>query len=70
MQASPTLYARGPYRVAAHPAAEADGRYLVIDTAGTWLHEAPGFDDACRWVDARVATLDATSPVRARTPAR
>jgi hypothetical protein len=65
MHASPALYAKGPYRVVAHVADAPDRRFLVIDTAGTWLREDASFTAACEWVDLRVAALDAARPARA-----
>ncbi|HEY4581264.1 MAG TPA: hypothetical protein VIG88_00110 [Lysobacter sp.] len=53
MLSSPVLYARGPYRVIANDP-DAPGRmYVVVDTAGAWLREEPGFDAARAWVDHR-----------------
>jgi hypothetical protein len=67
MLASPALYARGPYRVVAHAADEPGRRFLVIDTAGTWLREEESLPVACDWVDARIAALDAGAPARVRS---
>ena len=55
MHASPALYARGPYRVVANNHVETDRPYVVLDTAGAWLHEAVTLDAACDWVDRRIA---------------
>lgn len=54
------LYARGPYRVV-----ELDDRprpFIVVDTAGAWLHEDPSLEGARTWVDQRIA-LDQAPPV-------
>jgi hypothetical protein len=70
MHANPALYAKGPYRVVAHVDDEPDRRFLVIDTAGTWLREEASFASACEWVDLRVAGLEAAHPARTRMPSR
>ena len=70
MHANPALYAKGPYRVVAHTGNTPDGCFLVIDTAGTWLREEASFANACEWVDLRVASLEAASPLRVSTPRR
>lgn len=58
MHASPALYVRGPYRVVAHTQVDTDRPYVVLDTAGAWLHEAVTLEAACDWVDRRMTERD------------
>ncbi|MGY3266660.1 MULTISPECIES: hypothetical protein [unclassified Lysobacter] len=68
MHTPPVLYARGPYRVIANVQGADDRSYVVVDTAGTWLHEDIALEAACDWVDLRMAELD--QPVQALRPRR
>ncbi|AXK72983.1 hypothetical protein DWG18_12300 [Lysobacter sp. TY2-98] len=55
MHASTALYVRGPYRVVANAQVDTDRPYVVLDTAGAWLHESVTLDDARDWVDRRIS---------------
>ncbi len=65
------LYARGPYRVVDLRDDDRPRPYVVVDTAGAWLHENASFDGAREWVDRRdalrLAAPTAVAP-RARGP--
>lgn len=57
------LYARGPYRVVDLRDDDRPRPYVVVDTAGAWLHEDASFDGARDWVDRRdVQRLAAPAP--------
>lgn len=61
------LYARGPYRVV-----QVDDRprpFVVVDTAGTWLHEDVALEAARGWVDRRIE-LDRAPPPAQRARSR
>lgn len=71
MHTSPALYIRGPYRVVAGSPDQPEPRFVVLDTAGTWLREDCSFPAACGWVDARIAEIEAAGPApTALTPRR
>jgi hypothetical protein len=50
-----SLYSRGPYRVIDLRDDERPRPWVVVDTAGAWLHEAASFDAARDWIDRREA---------------
>ena len=62
------LYARGPYRVVDLRGDDRPRPYVVIDTAGAWLHEDASFAGARDWVDRRDALCVTVpgAPSRAR----
>ncbi|GAB1596662.1 hypothetical protein [Lysobacter claricitrinus] len=62
MHTSPALYARGPYRVLVNAPGEPERLYVVVDTAGAWLHEEVTLDAACDWVDRRIAEREIDVP--------
>ena len=47
------LYSRGPYRVIDLREDDRPRPWIVVDTAGTWLHEDVTFDAARDWIDRR-----------------
>lgn len=61
------LYSRGPYRVVDLRDDDRLRPWVVIDTAGAWLHEDTMFESARDWVDRREAQrLAVAAPVAPR----
>lgn len=58
------LYARGPYRVLELRDGDEDRPFVVVDTAGSCLHEDPSFDGARAWVDLRSGVIEHAAPLR------
>jgi hypothetical protein len=59
-----SLYSRGPYRVLDLREDDRPRPWVVVDAAGSWLHEDISFEAARDWVDRREAQRPA-APVHA-----
>jgi hypothetical protein len=65
----PTLYSRGRYRVIGVDDDTRIRPYVVVDPAGSWLHEDASLHAAREWVDRREANVLAR-PSTSRRPGR